>query len=256
MKRLIVVISVAICLSGCTGDVMSIDKEQAETIIEKVEALESTTEEAEIVKESTTKATAEIKEEVTYPETVEPKEINEQQWKQAYIKHITEEWERTAGMPMAEIDYFNLILMNEDDIPELYCHYATSGGGTLNYYNGEELKSVNLSGWGTDPLYIEQGNQFYTFGGRMDTYDNVIYSIQDNRIIESHRGEYGFVGGEDIPRNKDGEPYYRYFWDGVEAASEEEYKKKISTAFDESKAQSVLNNAYSPYEIIEAINRF
>lgn len=236
MKRLTVaILTVAICLSGCTSKIMLEDKEDVETTIENVETTEETVEETE-------------------PETVESKEIDEQQWKQAYIKYLTDEWETeewkktNAYMPV----YYSLIFINDDDIPELYENYYP--GGSICYYNGEQPGKVVLTGWGTEPLYIERGNQFYAFGGRMDAYDNVIYSIQDGQIIEVHRGEYGFVGGEGIPRDENGDPFYRYFWDGVEVASKEEYNEKIATYFDESKAKNVLDSKYTAYEIIEAIN--
>ena len=263
MRRLITAILVAaVCLSGCKDSNvknMSIAEISTE---ETIEIKKETTEEIKIETEKvieepeTEESSASDSTEVTVAETMLEKKNEEQQWKQAYIKYITEEWDKTADMPMAAIDYFGLIFINEDNMPELYCHNAVSGGGTLHYYNGEELKSVDLIGWGTNPLYIERGNQFYASGGKMDVYDDIIYSIRDNHIIELHHGDFGFVGGDGIPINENGEPYYRYFWDGVEVASREEYEQKITTCFDESKAHNALNNSYSPDEIIEAINSF
>lgn len=113
-----------------------------------------------------------------------------------------------------------------------------------------------LTGWGEVPLYIERRNLFFASGGKMDVYDDIICSIRDNHIIELHHGDFGFVGGDSIPINENGEPHYRYFGDGLEVASRAEYEQKISTCFDEGKAQKTLNNAYSPDEIIEVINSF
>lgn len=274
MKKLTVaILTVTICLSGCTGNIMSEDKEDVETTIENVETTEETVEgtepetiESEIAKESTTEAIesrtivteviTESKEEITHSETVESKEIDEQQWKQAYIKYLTDEWETEEWKKTNTYTpvYYSLIFINDDDIPELYENYYP--GGSIYHYNGEQPEKVVLTGWGTEPLYIERGNQFYTSGGRMDGYDSVIYSIHDSQIIELHRGEFGFVGGEGIPIDENGDPYYRYFWDGIEVESKEEYEEEISTYFDKSKAKNVLDNKYTAYEIIEVINSF
>ncbi|RGY97048.1 hypothetical protein [Clostridium sp. AM58-1XD] len=281
MRRLITVILVtAVYLSGCkesnvknasvagTSTEETTIKTTEESVEETTEEVKSETEEAieeqeteEIIKgPETEESSISSSQETIAAETVlggkKEDKKEEQQWKQAYIKYITEEWEALElerGNTDAIYSY-SLIYLNNDDIPELFVKYDS--GGAFCYYNGEQLEHVVLTGWGEVPLYIERQNLFFASGGKMGVYDDVIYSIRDNHIIELYRGDFWTLMGDDFKLDEQGNPCWQYFWNGEEVASEEEYKQKISSVFDESKAISVVGNSYDKYEIIEAINSF
>lgn len=267
MRRLITAILVAtVCLSGCKDSNvknMSIAEISTE---ETIEIKKETTEEIKIETEKvieepeTEESSASDSTEVTVAETMLEKKNEEQQWKQAYIKYITEDWEDLASENSGSIFNifddisYSLIYVDNDDIPELYISYPISAyGGKLGLYNGEQLEIVPIYNGGFS--YIERQGLFFNSAGNMDVYYNIVYAIENGKVIEIGRGDFGLVGDGDRIIDQNGHYVYRYFWNGEEVASEEEYKQKISMIYSKTE-DNVEGISCNADEIIEAINSF
>ena len=170
-------------------------------------------------------------------------------WKKLYIDYINE---NPGDDP--EMSNYYLIYINDDNIPELLIDYGFS-------YEGSDLCTVSGGKW--DVLhfsngalsYIERQNLFHIDSGRMDIYHNNVYCIQNGKFVRLHTGKYGAEDNANVQCDADGNPIYRYYWEGKEV-SEKEYEQALSSVFDKSKAVSIYENRYSANEIIPVIEGF
>ena len=165
-------------------------------------------------------------------------------WKQAYINYIRA---TNAGDWMG----YQLIYINNDDIPELYLNGAAEAQGDLvcTFANGtvvsEQLSRVN------GMAYLEKQNVFCNSNGNMGRFYDVIYSIQQGQIVQTHEGVYGMEDNANPELDENGEVVYQYSWDGQEV-SETEYKQKLNAVFNQQKAihPSLDLYLYSKEEIL------
>jgi|GEM_PF-2862963 len=163
-------------------------------------------------------------------------------WKQLYVDKIN---------VLVNYDFagnscsFSLVYIDDDDIPELIIDYpsAAAGGEVFTVYNNKLVSAQLARESYVD--YIIHGNIFLHSDGNMGYYYDEVYSIQNGKFVELHRGEVEETGQLD----RNGYLLYRYSWDGVEI-SENEYKRRLSSAFDESKAVSAWNKTYTYNEIV------
>lgn len=205
---------------------------------------------------------------VTPPDLKPTASENDGAWKDAYIEYVNGLFpviDSFTGLPK---NVFKLMDVNGDGIPELFTTAdVTDSGELITYYNGS-VKSVGTSSHGLS--YIPGSNLLMNTGGRMDNYYNTIYTITDGEFIELHNGEYGAEDNSNVQYDTNGKPIYKYFWNGTQVSSKEEYDRLLNAVFDEQKAVSPYDGAVyssdlgrytgnglcSLNEIIDAITRY
>lgn len=178
-------------------------------------------------------------------------------WKDAYIQFINEQEPLYNSLNGERIEAYKLVDINGDDIPELYiCNGFTFAGDVVCTYANGSVQSEWL--WIDGFSYLEGKNIFMDSGGHMDEFHDIVYSIVDGRITEIHRGEYGAEDVYQVQVNADGEPIYKYFWDGVEV-TKDEYDFKKSNVYNGQEGFYPIadrDGMYTYAEIIEAIYNY
>ena len=170
-------------------------------------------------------------------------------WKKLYIDYINE---NPADDP--EMSNYYLIYINDDNIPELLISYGFS-------YEGCDLCTVSEGKWDVlhysngELTYIERQNLFHIDSGRMDIFHNNVYRIQNGKFVRLHTGDYGAEDNANVQCDANGDPIYRYYWEGKEV-SEKEYEQALSSVFDSSKAIHVYEKTYTASKIIPAIKGY
>ena len=106
----------------------------------------------------------------------------EDSWKRAYIDYI-------ASCDPRGIDSFNLIYLDQDDIPELVIigKYSAYGCIILNYADGK-VHDTNLLR--LQFSYIERENLLLNYGGVTGVYFDYIFSIIDGELTEIATGDF------------------------------------------------------------------
>ena len=143
-------------------------------------------------------------------------------WKQAYAEFIIEDDDPDNYLAdWVQVSY-NLIYLDDDNIPELLIDYGhwKNGCRIVSYQDGKVVHSKVDSGTIT---YVEKGNTFWISYGRKGVVWDTIYKIENDGIVIVASGEDWF------DRNEDGSPNYelrQYYWDGAQV-SEEVYKQNI-----------------------------
>ena len=170
-------------------------------------------------------------------------------WKELYIDYIND---NPATEPT--MSSYSLILINDDDIPELWINFGLGFEGAVlcTVWEGK-LEVLRFSQGGFS--YIERQNQFAISGGRMDVYYDEIYRIQDGKFTLLYKGNYGAENNSNVQYDAAGDPIYQYFWEGKEV-SEKEYESAQLSVFDYSKAASPDDNSCSTSEIIPRIKTY
>ena len=168
-------------------------------------------------------------------------------WKQAYIDYLQYDSESEY------MDGYNLIYLDDDDIPELVevgnCEAA--GCRIVNYSNGTvyvtQLSRLYFS-------YIERKNLLCNSGGHMDCYYDVVFSIINGELEVVAQGSYGAEDNSNVQFDADGNPIYYYEWNGVRM-TEKEYEQELSKVYDVNKSVSgyQYDNLYTVEEMIEVM---
>ena len=167
-------------------------------------------------------------------------------WKRLYIDYVKEN-----PPPVPESTTYQLVYINDDNAPELLIDYGiTAYSGVVCTVSNGKLEVVIAPG----VSYIERKNIFMSSRGRMDSYTDTVYSIQNGKFIILHGGVYGAINNANGPKDAQGNFIYKYNWDGKDV-SEAEYKRLLSSVFDESKAAKGTAS-YTQDEIINAIVSF
>lgn len=190
-------------------------------------------------------------------------------WKEEYISFINN---NIKNDKMYEENYYTLIDVNDDLIPELYIAPNSGIGGDIicSYYNGELIYEQIGVGDGYF-RYIKGENLFIESGGRMDVYSDKVYSIENGKFVVKFDGRYGAGDVANLEFDQYGEPIYEYFINDVKVTDENEYKKSLNAVFDEQRAiEPIYSNSeydseamryvgeeiYDGKEILEAINNY
>lgn len=166
----------------------------------------------------------------------------EAEWKRAYLDYINGQEhikDPFTGLPE---EIYKLVDINGDSIPELYIGTGVVAAGDLlcTYYNGS-VNCLRIDNFGLS--YIEGGSLLMDSGGRMDVYYDSIYTLVDGEFIELQSGSYGAEDNSHVQFDADGLPIYKYYWNGVQVSSEEEYKRLLNSIFDEQKAADPYDGA-------------
>lgn len=176
-------------------------------------------------------------------------EGNQEPWQQAYVEYL-----RKDSEPAAQKGY-TLITMSDDEIPQLVeVGIDEATGCRIVYYAGGEVRTAQLNRLYFS--YIPGGNLLCNSEGLMDTYYDLVYSIVDGEMTLIASGFYGAEDNSNVQFDDEGDPIYKYEWNGVEM-SKEEYGNELQSVYDISRAVSYdYDNLYSADEIIEIIEKY
>ncbi len=161
-----------------------------------------------------------------FPTTVNAVESN---WEKAYSDFIEEDTkDDTNARNNAE---YQLIYIDDDDIPELWINYNTTyAGGKICTFDGGQVKSIPI--WSDGEFaYLERGGQFYTSGGHMDYFWDSVYTLHDASFEEIVRGTCEVLSWE-----KPAVSLYKW---GGEQVSKTQYQQKLASAFNFSDAKKI-----------------
>ncbi len=156
----------------------------------------------------------------------------EEAWEKEYIRFIMEN-----GMYPASWTNYKLLDINGDDIPELYINSgSTAGGAWICSYYDDMVISTKI--WNYGFSYIEGKNLFMDFGGHMDWYHNIIYSIENGEFVIRGAGSFGAADNSKLQYDADGNLIYEYYWNKARIPSEKEYQELLHAVYDEQKASN------------------
>lgn len=230
-------------------------KEQLDELEEKLAEMEAQTEQTtdtdiEDAAVTTTVAESFSTQEATTEEdtaSADAAVVGDVDWKQAYIDYLQYDSESEY------MDGYNLIYLDDDDIPELVevGNCAAAGCRIINYSNG----TVHVT-WLSRLYftYIERKNLLCNSEGNMDCYYDVVYSIIDGEMQTIAQGFYGAEDNSNVQYDAAGNPIYYYEWNGVRM-TEKEYERELSKVYDVNKSVSgyQYDHLYTVEELIEAI---
>lgn len=209
--------------TGCSNG-----SDKLETGVESVSETEIET----AVSETAAETTETTEEYVTDAENISntKPEYNSESWETAYADYIDSMCEdNEASIDMS----FSLILLDYDDIPELFIDtgYEASGEIILTYYNNEVV-SQQLSRLGSQ--YIERSGLIYTNTGHMGVYPVDIRKLEKGEFSLIASGLKVFRSDEEnmeYELDDEGQPISDYEWEG-ETVTEDEFYAKIDEIFD------------------------
>lgn len=168
----------------------------------------------------------------------------EEPWRQAYIDYLKKDCETDANAGYA------LIYLDDDDIPELVeigdCE--ATGCRITSYANGKvftsQLNRLYFS-------YLEKQNLLCNSEGNMDCYYDLVYRMRNGQLELVAEGDYGAEDNSHVQFDENGEPIYKYYWEGKEV-TEEAYQKKLNEVYDTSKAKPGYD-VYNCYNDVEEL---
>lgn len=175
------------------------------------------------------------------PITQKPEEQVFTTYKTAYLDFLKNKKE--------EYLVFDLVYIDNDDIPELYLSGACEAVGDMicSFKNGVVVyQYLGRIGGGK---YIERSEKIINQNGHMGRYYDNVYNLDENGFSEilnaNYTERYEDIGDGSGKVNT----YYEYFIDNI-PVSEAEYNNAVNSAFDFSKAISFYENTVSYAEIV------
>lgn len=140
-------------------------------------------------------------------EKINFKKVIREEWQQAYVDYILNKEDTKESS--AEYSY-NLIYIDDDDIPELFVQTTINFGVVVTYYNGtiseQEIGNMGMT-------YVERGGIFTRSGGRRGIYWTNYYKLD--------KGKIELIGQDKANIESSGECYWN-----DELVTEEELKEK------------------------------
>ena len=90
----------------------------------------------------------------------------------------------------------------------------------------------------------------------MDYYYDLVLTLQNGELVLTDQGYYGAEDNSNVQFDENGEPIYRYEWNGKQV-TKEEYAEELNAVYDLSKAKPCYdwNQLYSVEELITALSR-
>lgn len=178
------------------------------------------------------------------PETKEEESVSED-WKTVYVDYI-------RGIAQEKYIGYKLIYVDDDNIPELYLlgDCSATGDAICTYNNGEITKTF-LGNY--QATYYERQNLLCESGGHMGYYHDRVYSMQNRSFVMRYDGEYCDIDSSQIQLDEEGNPIYKYTWNGEEV-SEEEYQQRLNSVYDKDAAIRPFENVFTADEVIQQIS--
>ena len=75
--------------------------------------------------------------------------------------------------------------------------------------------------------YIERENLLCNSDGNMDHYYDVVYRLENGRLVQAAAGYYGAEDNSAVRYDENQEPVYQYQWNGA-VMTREEYNKALN----------------------------
>ncbi|MBQ8619290.1 MAG: SH3 domain-containing protein [Clostridia bacterium] len=164
-------------------------------------------------------------------------------WRAAYRDYVAQYGETS--------EFYSLIYINDDDIPELVIDSGFEAGGCriLTYAQGQ-VNVLNTRRRGF--TYIERGNRLCNSDGVMDQYFDDVYEIRNGRWVCIARGEYfGYLSGwNDILGRY---VCKNYIWNG-QKTDIGQYMISLSSVYDGQRAIGV-EAGYSLVGIVSELSK-
>ena len=160
-------------------------------------------------------------------------------WKKLYIDMINSDTSNYANT-------YDLVLVNNDDIPELLLFTGSHFPGTSIAWianNKVETQSIGYSKF----LYYKKNNRFYCTNYYEPVHIDSVYELSDNNSLSEL-----FAGT--ITKNVPNISEPGWFINGI-SVSENEYNDSLDSIFDKNIADK-SENSYNKEEIIDVINRY
>lgn len=161
-------------------------------------------------------------------------------WKQLYLDYI----DKYVSEYGDNEDYYNLIFVNDDEIPELIiCGQSHITSTYFCWVYNDKLLQLNLNWAGSDGVtYIERNALLRDCGNWQGNGQDTIYNFdgKDINIISSGKFDHTLDS---------------FTWEN-KSVSESEYKQCMKSVFDTTKAKSAIDNYYTKDEIITAIKNY
>ncbi|MDO5292026.1 MAG: hypothetical protein Q4F05_04670 [bacterium] len=157
----------------------------------------------------------------------EEPENKETPWKQAYLNYLKSETTEVY-------EGYNLIYVNNDDIPELVevGESEAIGCKVLTYYNGQvnatQLSRLYFS-------YIPKQNLLCNSDGNMGVYYDVVYSIKNGKLTQIAEGIYGDEDNAKPQFDENGNEIFVYKWNG-NSVTKEDYEQSLNAIYNTKKA--------------------
>lgn len=165
---------------------------------------------------------------------------NNNNWKQLYLDYIDNYIFEYGDNE----DSYNLIFVNDDEIPELII--CGSSHVTSTYFcwvYNNKLYHQNLNWAGSNGItYIERNSLLRNCSNWQGSGQDTIYNLNGKDIEKIYSGTFDTILNS-------------YTWEG-KIASKTEYNNNLNAVFDVNKAKSVLDNPYTKDEIFEAIMNY
>ncbi len=204
------------------------ESEEEETPAEEQEAEKEQEPSEEEKPEETPGKDAEEAKEDSVPEAV---------WAKAYLDYL-DDFEEEA-LRQGEDCYdtpekrgYNLIYVNEDEIPELLMEGADEATGNLILtFDGNKIDELQTARLYFD--FLEKKNQLRNADGHMGGYYDLLYAIRDGKWEMTDHGEYYVEDNTVMWEDED----LQYEWNG-KSVSAEEYQHELEKCYDLSHAVS------------------
>lgn len=163
-------------------------------------------------------------------------------WANSYIEYIQKH---------SDFSGYSLIYVDADDIPELYLNGDSTAQGDILCVYDEEANDVNeYPMWIYGLSYIPRANLFLHSGGHMDSYHDIICSIEDYVVVECAVGRFGAANNANIQLDQFGEPIYHYSWND-RSVSKTEYEAQLESSYNSSASVRPSENTYTFSEMME-----
>lgn len=184
------------------------------------------TKDSNTVNNNATNTTATTSTEPT--EKTTEKQVSESEWKQAYRSYV----EKAA---LEGYEAFNLIYIDDDNIPELYlCGNSEYIGEKVCTFKKGTVIALDLPRlYGT--LYIERSGLIKNSNGSMGCYFDTIYKLEKGSFSEIHSGTNEMIENQV-------EYYYVYTMDGKDV-SQSEYQQILDSSFNSNRGKAPDINA-------------
>lgn len=168
-------------------------------------------------------------------------------WKKLYAEYLEK-------LPEDSFPRGRFLYINNDNIPELFLEgiCAAAGNRLLTIYHGKVYEHY-ISGHGAI-MYLEKKNRYYTFGGHMDSYFDDVGKLSKGKMVSIANGTYGAEDNSNVKLDENGEPIYRYYWNGKEV-TKKAYEKKLNASLGKNRKKYKDAYIYEDMDVISDIKK-
>ncbi|MBR3509925.1 MAG: M56 family metallopeptidase [Lachnospiraceae bacterium] len=135
-------------------------------------------------------------------------------WKEAYANYASR----------SDDDTFDLLYLDDDEIPELYVASLVFGGQKLISYHDGKLVEKELNG--LEMLYLEKKGVFYLFGGNNGYFPAEVHQLKDGEfsLLGSGYQKKEYIANEYADNPDHVTEFDSYDWNGQSVTKEQYYQ--------------------------------